>query len=233
MTITILDLLLLAVITGAVIYFGQRHLQEAKLTRELLQKLADDTLDLERADRPVDPGIMEAIRNLESPPGETTQPVVVIQRPRRANLLDGDPNERITQPPVISGITVQDILLHYTGERGAWPKVIREFYDDALENKEIASYFHTVDDPEDVQKHFTAVITTVNRQGLYRRDLQRMADKHRGVRNLDGQPITGKIYDEVIHTLANVLYRHGIPVHAVNALANTVKPLKDVIVVAS
>jgi truncated hemoglobin YjbI len=238
LTIAVLDLVVLIAILGAVIYYGQRldakgerHLQEARLTRELLQKLADDTLELEHADRPIGHQALEAIRRLESPPVESTQPVVAVQRPCAINLLDGDPSEVIAPPPVVGGHTVRDLLVHYTFGQVTWPQVVGEFYDDAAQDPEIADYFHGVE-LEDLKRHFTAVISLVNKNGLTRGNLKAMAEKHRDVRNVDGRPITGEVYDNVIKVLANVLLRHSIPLHAVNALGNTVKPLRDVIVVA-
>jgi hypothetical protein len=249
LTIAVLDLVVLIAILGVVIYYGWQLLgevrrtrqtavvqvAEAKLTRELLQKLADDTLELEHADGPIGHQALEAIRRLESPPAESTQPVVVLERSQPvhpAHLFEGDPNEVISPPPVDGGRTIQDMARYYTFDRVTWPQLVSEFVADVTQDPKYADFFHSVDNVEEFKKHFTNVIVAVNKNGVTRGYLKHMYEKHRDVRDLDGNPITDEIYNGVIDKLANVLYRHGIPVHAVNALANTVKPLKDVIVVA-
>ena len=54
---------------------------------------------------------------------------------------------------------------------------------------------------------------------------------HAPVRNADGVPITGAVYDQVVDILVAVLADHGVPDRAINELARLVDPLRAAIVV--
>jgi truncated hemoglobin YjbI len=126
--------------------------------------------------------------------------------------------------------SVRDWLMHYTRGRYSWADAVAQFYQRAAADPQIESYFHDVE-LADLQRHFTAAIAMVTSKGLSAKTVIRMAEVHAGVRNRDGQPITGEVYDKTIGVLAAVLTNMGVPQPAINDLASVVAPLRRAIVV--
>jgi hemoglobin len=137
------------------------------------------------------------------------------------------------QVPVGAGQSdsVRDWLCHYTHGRKTWGDAVAEFYRRAAADPQIASYFHDVDLPA-LQRHFTATIVIVTSKGLTAKTVVRMAEKHRGIRDRDGRPITSEVYDRVVTMLKGVLRDMGVPNDAIADLGGVVRPLRAAIVAA-
>lgn len=124
---------------------------------------------------------------------------------------------------------VRDFLLHHTHGRYTWAHAVSRFYDRAAADPQIASYFHDVDMAQ-LQRHFTAAISMVTSRGLSAKTLVRMAEVHDRVRDRDGRPITGEVYDKTVSILVGVLLEMGVPRRAVEELGEVVAPLRRAIV---
>jgi hypothetical protein len=126
------------------------------------------------------------------------------------------------QVPVGAGQSdsVRDWLCHYTHGRKTWGDAVAEFYRRA-----------DVDLPA-LQRHFTATIVIVTSKGLTAKTVVRMAEKHRGIRDRDGRPITSEVYDRVVTMLKGVLRDMGVPNDAIADLGGVVRPLRAAIVAA-
>jgi truncated hemoglobin YjbI len=138
------------------------------------------------------------------------------------------PDQQLSAPPRRPD-TARDWLTHYTGGKVTWPQVVREFYTAAAADPDVASYFAGVD-MERLQKHFTAAITIVTREGVTAGTRAAMVRAHAGVINQRGMRITGDVYDKVITVLVDILTRHDVPSSAIGELARTVAPLRVAIV---
>lgn len=138
------------------------------------------------------------------------------------------PDQQLSAPPRRPD-TARDWLTHYTGGNVTWPQVVREFYTAAAADPDVASYFAGVD-MERLQKHFTAAITIVTREGVTAGTRAAMVRAHTGVINQRGMRITGNVYDKVITVLVDILTRHDVPSSAIGELARTVAPLRVAIV---
>lgn len=139
-------------------------------------------------------------------------------------------DEQITPPPMIDGVTLRDWLVHYNQLHDQfWPRVVTEFYQRAAEVPMVADYFRNTD-MEQLQTHFTRVLTLVAGRGLSVRMVRHLRERHMHVLASSGAPITGEVYDAVIQTLAEVLDRQGVPTRGIQALADTIAPLRAEIV---
>jgi hemoglobin len=163
-----------------------------------------------------------------------TPPATPVRRPSGSPGDDIDPV--IAGPPqVLVGAghsdSVRDWLCHYTHGRKTWGDAVAEFYRRAAADQQIASYFHGVDLPE-LQRHFTAAIVIVTSKGLTAKTVVRMAERHRSIRDRDGRPITGDVYDKVVGVLVSVLRDMHVPDAALAELGDVVAPLRAAIVAA-
>jgi hypothetical protein len=146
-----------------------------------------------------------------------------------------DPRTRVTDPPMIQGVTLREWLIHHHPTRDrVWADVVREMYGQAATAPAVASYFHEVlarpDGLEDLQRHFTAMLTMVCGQGVTVGVLESMFERHANVTNEHGQGITGEIYDAVVAVLVDILASYGVPAAGRAALAVSIRPLRDAIV---
>ena len=159
----------------------------------------------------------ENARSTPPPGGPDTRPV-------------RGPNDLVAAPPTVRGDTVRDWLLYYTDRRHSWNDVVAEFHHRATSYPAIASYFVGVDLAR-LQRHFVAALVMVTSTGLTARTVQAMTLAHGPVRNADGVPITGAVYDQVVDVLVAVLADHGVPDPAITELARVIDPLRAAIVV--
>ena len=141
------------------------------------------------------------------------------------------PDDVVAPPPTVRGDTVRDWLRHYTNHEHAWNGVVAEFYRRAASYPAVASYFAGVDMPR-LQRHFVAALVVVTSNGLTARTVRAMTVAHAPVRNRDGVPITGAVYDQVVDVLVEVLVEHGVPGPAIDELARVIDPLRAAIVAA-
>lgn len=151
------------------------------------------------------------------------------------------PTQRLTDPPMIDGVTLRDFLIHHhrqtpqppkddgTLPLGVWADVVTSFYAHAAADPEIADYFRNTDLNRQ-QAHFLRALDIVTSKGLTQGTVDYMRKKHAGIRASNGLPITGAVYDRVIGVLAEVLHAHGVPERGTAALAATIAPLRPVIV---
>jgi hypothetical protein len=146
-----------------------------------------------------------AYRALRLPAGPATR------QPSGSPEDDVDPV--IAGPPQVphgagQSDSVRDWLCHYTHGRKTWGDAVAEFYRRAAADPQIASYFHGVDLPA-LQRHFTATIVIVTSKGLTAKTVVRMAEKHRGIRDRDGRPITSEVVRQGGHHVEGRAARHG------------------------
>ena len=95
------------------------------------------------------------------------------------------------------------LTTHHHLRRDVWADVVTNFYDRAALDDAVADYFAAVDLFE-LQRHFLAALMTVTGEGLTVGTVRRLHEKHRNVRNTQGVPITGDIYE---HPLGDVMQR--------------------------
>jgi truncated hemoglobin YjbI len=140
-----------------------------------------------------------------------------------------DPSELAAPLPTVRGVGFRDWVTYYTGGAYTWADVVREFYRRAAERPHIASFFaHT--DMTALQSHFAKAMILVTSKGLTWGVVDAMGEVHAEVRDEDGNPITGKIFDEVVGVLVEVLQDYRIPEEAIGELAQVVPPLREAIV---
>jgi hemoglobin len=168
-----------------------------------------------------------AYRALRLPAGPATRP---------SGSPEDDVDPVIAGPPQVPAgdghsDSVRDWLCHYTHGHKTWGDAVAEFYRRAAADPQIASYFHGVDLPA-LQRHFTAAIVIVTSKGLTAKTVVRMAETHRGVRDRDGRPITGEVYDKVVGVLVGVLRDMHVPDAALAELGGVVAPLRAAIITA-
>jgi truncated hemoglobin YjbI len=149
-------------------------------------------------------------------------------------------NGVLTPPPIVTtrsfgDVTLREWLTRFHPKRdGVWDEVVTEFYARAARDVRIASYFADVDMAK-LQRHFLATLLIVTGRGLTVSAVESMRDKHATVHDLDGDPITGEIYDRVVTTLGQViaeaLVEAGVDSAPVlDQLLTTVAPLRSAIV---
>lgn len=150
-------------------------------------------------------------------------------------------NEVLTPAPMVWDETVGEsvTLLDWVKERyradpKVWPKIVADFYGAAAADPDVAEYFAGVlarpDGIHELQKHFMRAMIIVCGQGITVGLVRSMQDRHAGVRNLSGQPITADIYDRVIGALVGTLRRFRVPADGIANLATTVAPLRAAII---
>jgi truncated hemoglobin YjbI len=139
-------------------------------------------------------------------------------------------DRRLTPPPMVGDLTLRDWLVHFSTERDrVWPAVVATFYRRAANVPEIADYFRETDMVR-LQQHFARALTMVTGTGLTEATVRRLQQAHFGVHDSAGRPITPEIYDAVIGTLVEVLREQRVPASAIGQLADTIAPLRAVIV---
>lgn len=168
------------------------------------------------------------LNRASSTPAAALAPVPV-QRPAEFTVQD-DVDPVIAGPPQVRGDSVRDWLTHYTHGRYSWNDAVVRFYTRAQDDPQIASYFHGVDLTA-LQRHFTAAMVIVTSKGLTIKTVDRMAQVHSGVRDRNGNPITGEVYDKTVDILVSVLAGMGVPRSAVEDLGEVVALLRRAIVV--
>jgi hypothetical protein len=145
------------------------------------------------------------------------------------------PDEVVTEPPMIDGVTLYQWLTTRSPHRdNVWPLVVREFYERAAAEPAVLAYFHrTLAKPDGMnilQGHFLRALHTVADKGITVGTLRYLRAKHARVDTLAGVPITGPVYDAVIATLVAVLVRYGVPQAGIAALGQTIEPIRAEIV---
>jgi hypothetical protein len=149
-------------------------------------------------------------------------------------------NEVVTSPPIVRTRTFGDVTLRewltrfHPRRDGVWEEVVTKFYARAADDVRIASYFADTDMPK-LQRHFLATLLIVSGQGLTMSAVESLRDKHATVRDLDGNAISGEIYDRVVTTLGEVsaeaLAEADVdPDPVLDQLPVTVAPLRAAIV---
>lgn len=144
--------------------------------------------------------------------------------------MQDDVDPVIAGPPQVRGDSVRDWLAHYTHGCYSWNDAVARFYERAAADPQIASYFHGVDLAV-LQRHFTAAMVIVTSKGLTIKTADRMAQLHSGVRDRNGNPVTGEVYDKTVGILVSVLAGMGVPRSAVEDLGDVVALLRRAIVV--
>lgn len=153
---------------------------------------------------------------------ETAAPQPVRAEPR------GD--TRVTEPPMLDGVTLyQWLTTRSTIGENVWPQVVADFYNRAAGTPAVAAYFHSVE-WEKLQNHFVRALVLVCDKGLTVGTLRYLREKHGKVKTLDGVAITGPVYDAVIQTLGGVLASRGVPERGINALVESIGPIRAEIV---
>jgi hypothetical protein len=144
----------------------------------------------------------------------------------------------IAPPPMIGNYTLRDWLVHHYNRDGVWAEVVAEFYNRAAAVPWVLDYFGRVAGDDDasrarmakLQRHFTAQLVIVTHTGVTAPMLDVLRDKHLGVTNSAGTPITGEVFDAVVDTLGGVLRDSGVPDRAIEQLVATCAPLRPVLV---
>jgi truncated hemoglobin YjbI len=135
----------------------------------------------------------------------------------------------IAPPPMVGDLPLRDWLMHYS-PRGdqVWPTAVATFYERAAAVPEIADYFRDTDMVR-LQRHFARALTMLTGNGLTEGTLRRLQDAHFAVTDSRGRTITPAVYDAAVETLLAVLVEHGVPQSAIEGLAVTAGPLREVI----
>lgn len=157
---------------------------------------------------------------------EPVQPVIAPARPadpRRARPV------QLAGPPMIDGDTLRDWLVHHVKREGVWAEVVAEFYSRAAAVPAVADYFRNTDMSR-LQLHFTRALVIVTHTGVTENMIANVSQRHTTVRSSAGTPITGKVYDQVIGTLVDVLRAYEVPSRGITALADTVAPFRAALV---
>ncbi len=141
----------------------------------------------------------------------------------------------ITDPPLVhttSGQidTVGHHLKNFSWKGYSWDEVVFETYRRVLNDRELEPYFHGVKSLNDLQRHFVHAIKIVTMDGIKTQTYIYVADKHRGVRDRQGRPITGAAYDKTVDILVKVLAEKGVPQAGIDSLGPVVAQLRRAIV---
>lgn len=172
------------------------------------------------------------VENNEDPEANIeTGPVPVVEQPISTN----EPDYYLTEAPMCQGIVLRDWLInHHPLRDQVWAAVVAEFYTRAADVPEILSYFKPVLEKPNgmakLQQHFTRALMMVTGHGLSSAGLEYIRGKHLNVRDEDGRPIDGAIYDMVISTLVGILVEQKVPSEGIESLGRAIAPLKDVLV---
>jgi truncated hemoglobin YjbI len=153
-------------------------------------------------------------------------------------ILDGDPDELIAPPPYVdlngTAVTLFDFLRHHTRNDRVWEQVVEDLYAGAAADPQVASYFHatSVEPGGDLQRHFVRALAMVTRNGLDRRTLRALHEKHAGVTDEQGRPITGEVFDKVAGVLVGAIaHRAVLDSETQRQLLALAAPIRDVLVV--
>lgn len=178
-----------------------------------------------------------AVQPVAARPAAVQPPPVVVHDPE-PTIRQGPPsptprsNRLVAEAPMVDGVPLRSWLVHYNPRRdgdGCWARVVAEFYNRAAADPEIASYFRNTD-LDALRGHFTRALILVTANGLTAGAVEAMRNRHAAVTDADGRPITGPIYDRVIGVLVDILTETGVPRRGIAALAETIAPLREVIV---
>jgi len=140
------------------------------------------------------------------------------------------PDPLVRPAPMIDGVTMREWLVHHHPLRdGLWRDIVAEFYRRAATVPAVASYFGNANMSR-LNQHFTRALVIVAGEGITEATVARLRAAHEPVFNAEGVPITGAIYDAVIGVLVDILTEQGVPRRGISALADTIGPLREVIV---
>ena len=180
-----------------------------------------------------------SLRNSSSPLLAKRAPQSEDPQPQRPPLIvvPQDPSvidPIIAGPPLVPSVTghhatVGEHLKHFSWQNYSWDETVFEVYRRVLNRPHLASYFHDVKDLNALQRHFTHALKIVTMDGLSARTDIRTAEVHRRIRDRNGRPITGEVYDEVAAILAAVLAEKGVPQAGVDSLAPVLAQLRTAI----
>jgi truncated hemoglobin YjbI len=171
--------------------------------------------------------VRETPHPLAEPLPEPAPSAATLRAVQRSAHALRDP--QVTQPPTPG---VDEWIKYWSPDPDVtWSGVIKQFYEAASDDPEIAAYFARVD-MERLQKHFVHMMTIITRDGVTSSMLRAMKHAHHGILDKDGNPmvITGPVYDRTVGTLGVVLRKNGVPADAIGALVKTIAPLRDAIV---
>jgi hypothetical protein len=173
-----------------------------------------------------------------STPDPTTEPVPITAAPVEvpaagdAVIAQAPPvhDPLVRAAPMVEGVTLREWLVHHHPLRdGVWRDVVTEFYRRAALVPAVASYFGGTNMAR-LNQHFTRALVIVAGEGITESAVARLRNAHAVVVNAEGVPITGAIYDAVVDTLVAILAEQGVPRRGIAALAETIGPLREVIV---
>jgi len=129
------------------------------------------------------------------------------------DLLVGPPVVEMPCQPGAAPTTVplRDWLVHLHPENSnVWSDVVTEFYATIMAEPAIADYFHDADLAA-LQNHFMAVVIAVTGEGVTATTVQQLRTRHAGMRDSNGNPISGAIFDRAAGVLTDILRAKAVP----------------------
>lgn len=162
-------------------------------------------------------------------PAPVTPPTPVLAPAGASKVPEVDLDEVIAPAPAIGRMGIRQWITFGPSRLGSWPDFVREFYGTLLLDNEVNSYFP--DDTRKLEGHFAGTAVRALEKGVTRGALLELQKVHANVRDRNGRPITGEVFDRVATTLVQMLRQRGAPEQAISELVAVVTPIRQAIVI--